>query len=484
MGAVGAASVIRRIGRAVWEIGMAPIHLARAVAPYLVALGLAVVYGTTLDQSDPTLRPASASQGAGALEGIGAAVGAAGVAAATQAATTGFTVAIGPVGVRSPYSAPVHSLAALKNVPFRAGRAIDEAYRLQFAQCDERDRFGAQRLARGDCSREPNNLNAFLRLPSSEIGKGAVFLDSALSLDLSGSWAACGRGGAAPIDARACSTFFDYPAASSAGFEALGESWDALFVSSDRVPYVTIPARARPGPDSLEEARLFSELSGVEIGDIGVVIYRDRIVPVLVADAAPTHRALGGSLALFDALGVSRCRRRLEDDPTLCAEPKGYGLGDNVVAILFPDSRLDGLTPDNTTAKVRDRAMERLTSLFASGEALAEAGFVDGRLRAPKPAPHPRMAMALAVSLPVGTDGGPDAPEADRAAALLGRRGPSGRPILRPEPRLDDGRAPLFAPRPNPRPAGSAIVLTATSPRDPAPRAAPRPAPRPERESE
>lgn len=482
---MSARSAVDRVRRGLWRLGMAPVEAARAIAPYSVALGLAVLFATALDQSEePLMRAAGAASGGVAMAG-GSAVGvaAAGVTAATQTGVAGFSAAIGPVGVRKPYSAPTHSLEALRNVPFRAGRAIDEAYRLQFADCDVRDRFGAGRLPKGACSREPNDFNAFLRLPASEIGAEAVFMDSAMSLDLSGGWIACGRGGSRPIDARACSTFFDYPGVSSEAYDALGSQWDELFVSSDAVPYITIPASAPPGPDSVARGRVFSELSGIEIGDVGVVIYRDRIVPVLVANAGPTHRALGGSLALFEAIGVGRCRSRLEADPRYCEDAKTYGLGDNVVTVMFPKSRIEGLTADTAVARIRERAMERLTNLFSGSQAMADAGQTDGLIRAPKPAPYPKMTLAMMRRI--------EEPEASAAAAAaerlqeIGGGAPSG-PLSRPVPSgrllsLRDGDAILFAPPAVARPAGTAIVLTATSPRDPSPSVAPLPRPRPER---
>ncbi len=480
---MSAPGVFERLRIWTWRIVMAPVEVARAVTPYFVALGLAILFGSALDHSEPMLREATASPSGVASAGVaGATIAATASPAIAKAGVTGFSVAIGPVGVRKPYSAPTHSLEALRNIPFRSGRAIDEAYRLQFAECDMRDRFGTRRLPKGGCSREPNEFNAFLRLPASEIGAEAVFMDSALSLDLSGGWLACGRGGSRPIDARACGTFFDYPGVSSDAYEALGSRWNELFVSSDTVPYITIPASAPPGKDSLAQGRLFSELSGIEIGDIGVVIYRDRIVPLLVANAGPTHRTLGGSLALFDAIGVERCRTRMESDPRACSEAKGYGLGDNVVTVLFPKSRIEGMSAETAVAKVRDRAMERLTNLFSSAQALADAGQTDGQIRAPKPTPHPQITMAMMRRLDPA-----EAAAADSAVGRLDeRRGPDG-PLSRPIPpgrllQLRDGNAILYSPRSKARPAGTAIVLTATSPRDPSPSVAPKPRPRPERE--
>ncbi|MCI4664272.1 MAG: hypothetical protein MRY74_06080 [Neomegalonema sp.] len=307
----------------------------RTLAPFAAAAMLACGFGLSL--GDPRLPRASAEGGMAAIA----------------------SAALGPVGAAAPYAPPVASLAGVAGVPFRAGAAIDESYRLAFAECDRRNVFRGHRLDGKPCTSEPSRFAAFVRLKG-----GAVYMQAHLGLDLAGSHAACdGK----PSDG--CSSFFDFASAPSAAYDDLGAHWRELFPVSDKIALVSVPLRAGPdaGAATWAGSRAFADASGVSIGDIGVVIYRDRIVPVMVSNAAPRYRALAGSLGLFDAIGVTRCRKRLASDHTLCAEPKEYGLGAPVIAVLFPKSALKGLTPSNIADRVAAAALERFAALRKDG---------------------------------------------------------------------------------------------------------------------
>lgn len=273
------------------------------------------------------------------------------------------TARVGPAGMAH-YAPRLAELPAARVTPFRAGGAIDEDYRAAFNRCDRTNRFGGRLLARGrGCQERPNRFEAFLRLPG-----GAVFLEAHLNLDLAGSAIAC-RGAAPGLDPDidACATFLDYETAPTSAYAALGLRWRELFVSGDRAPFVTIPF---PPESDADEPRAFLDKTGVGFGDVGVVFYRDRFAPAIVANAGPAHQALAGSLALFDRLGVPRCRvpgeasRERPDTPADCAEAKPYGLGATVVAILFPGSAPPGLTPDTVVEQVEAAAYARLEALI------------------------------------------------------------------------------------------------------------------------
>jgi hypothetical protein len=53
-------------------------------------------------------------------------------------------------------------------------------------------------------------------------------------------------------------------------------------VDADAVPYVVIPEAGPP-----DVAGEFTRLTGVKVGDFGVVIANGRTVPVIVADTGP-----------------------------------------------------------------------------------------------------------------------------------------------------------------------------------------------------
>lgn len=257
------------------------------------------------------------------------------------------SAALGPSGAAAPYAPPVASLERLAGVPFRSGVSVDEGLRLAFEACDHSDVFRGAPVTEASCRAAPNEVAALIRLEG-----GAIFMEATLGLDLSGSHAAC-AGRPSP----GCAPFFDFEDAPGAAYDDLGARWGELFVASDVTPLVTLPLDATP------HGRAFVEATGVSIGDVGVVIYRDRLTPVMVSNGGPSHRALSGSLGLFDAIGVSRCRRRVAEAPEFCAEAKPYGLGAPVVVILFPGSRLEGLTPETAEARVALEARRRFEAL-------------------------------------------------------------------------------------------------------------------------
>ena len=111
----------------------------------------------------------------------------------------------------------------------------------------------------------------------------------------------------------------------------------------------------------IETLESFRDKTGVAIGDVGVVVDGSKVVPVLVADGGPHSKIGEGSLALFDALGDTRCAKRLASDPRFCTKVKNYSLDRTVEYILFPGSKMNGLTPSNTNEKVRRKSHEALS---------------------------------------------------------------------------------------------------------------------------
>ena len=86
---------------------------------------------------------------------------------------------LGWTAVPAQYAPPSQSAKAVAGIDFSKAVAIDEAYRKTFEDCDKN----------GKCKTDPNNFRAFLKFAD-----GSVFYESKMSLDLDGSWKACGCG--------------------------------------------------------------------------------------------------------------------------------------------------------------------------------------------------------------------------------------------------------------------------------------------------
>ncbi len=220
------------------------------------------------------------------------------------------------------------------DIDLSAGTDVDEDYRHQFALCDADGSFRGHAAAYHGCRGDPNNATELRRLPD-----GAIAFTAKLAVDLDGSPFACSADHG-PTDQ--CPTSLMLP----------GADGTPVPVDSDAVPYVVIPAA---GPPDVHGE--FSRLTGVHTGDVGVVVYHGRVVPVIVADTGPYSMLGEGSLALHRALGRELCTAH--DAAGRCSavvDPMESIEGD-VTTVLFPGSAPDGLTPDTIAATVRTQAM-------------------------------------------------------------------------------------------------------------------------------
>jgi hypothetical protein len=227
-------------------------------------------------------------------------------------------------------------------VDLPAGATVDEEYRQQFAMCDADAPF-RDHPTRG-CSGDANRVTALRRLPG-----GAIAYVSKLAVDLDGSPFAC-----SPAHGRSdqCPTSLMLPNGGGA----------MVPVDADRVPYVVIPAA---GPADVQGE--FGRLTGVGVGDFGVVIARGHVVPVIVADTGPFAKLGEGSLALHRALGRELCVAR--DAAGICTsvgdEDAMESIGGNVTTVLFPGTARNDLTPATIAATVREQGL----ALWAAAQA-------------------------------------------------------------------------------------------------------------------
>lgn len=175
-------------------------------------------------------------------------------------------------------------------VALPAGEPVNEEYRHQFDLCDQQGTFRGYASRYTRCAGDPNVVTALRRLPS-----GAIAYVSKLAVDLDGSAFACGPNHGRMDQCPTTLMFRD-----AAGGETP--------VDADTIPYVVIP---EAGPD--DTAGEFTRLTGVRVGDFGVVILGRRVVPVIVADTGPYRKLGEGSLALHRALGHEQCATKSEE---------------------------------------------------------------------------------------------------------------------------------------------------------------------------
>lgn len=241
--------------------------------------------------------------------------------------------------LQSQYSPPASSAGVLEGIKFTNASPVDETYRAEFDRCDRENMFRGQAMTGfRRCSTDKNNVKALLRFPN-----GTIFIESKLGLDLDGSWKACHDAGAADQ----CATWFkwkDQPPTKDN-------------VDSDKYPFVVIPIDGLRGRDDKE----FREKTGINKGDLGIAVYKDRIVPVFVADGGPHNKLGEGSAALLKALGEDRCRRWSDDGH--CQSYRDVSVSAGVLFFLFPNSKIEDISPDNALERVRGEALRRFAEL-------------------------------------------------------------------------------------------------------------------------
>jgi hypothetical protein len=241
------------------------------------------------------------------------------------------------------YTPPALSADALRGIDFSKAKPVDEDYRQTYEKCDDTP----------VCEEDKNNLNALLKFPD-----GTVFYESKMSLDLDGSWLSCTdkRG-----DADQCRTAYmwndEYP--SNEEYRAADDKGvfykNQAYVDADKIPYMVIPLD-----------RQFRALTGLRVGDLAMVVYRDKSVPVFVADIGPGEKGkIGeGSAALLRAVGVDRCVSR--DENNNCTEFRDYSIPRGVMFFVFPHSAIEGLKKENAAETIKAEATKRFEKLKAS----------------------------------------------------------------------------------------------------------------------
>ena len=232
------------------------------------------------------------------------------------------------------YQPPAASRSLVRSLGLDRAAPVSEEYRSQFALCDRTNVFrGRAQKGFHRCSTDPSHVKALLRLPN-----GAVFIDAKMALDLDGSYKAWTSPGL--VDLR--TTWLQW----------CGQNRRSCQVDPDVFPFVVIPIA---GPKA--DRREFTRRTGVDKGDFGVVIFKDRWVPVFVADGGPYNKLGEASSATFAALGENRCLQRSNGH---CVRYREAGINSGVLYVLFPGSRRAETSPKNARTLARNEACRRL----------------------------------------------------------------------------------------------------------------------------
>src|SRR5271165_688354 len=213
-------------------------------------------------------------------------------------------------------------------IDFSKASPVDEDYRQQFVNCDKSDVFrGMPMEGFRKCSGDPNNLTRLVRIPSAPGLPGAVIaFTSKLGVDYDGSWVAAHTPGMTDLK----DTSKEFP----------GPDGKSVPTDSDTVAYVVIPNAGNADPKIRNG---FAIETSVQLGNVGVVLFQGKIVPVIVADGGPFNKIGEGSMALHRALGTELCLNR--DSQGICTKVNLHpsSIGEGVTTIVFAGSSLPGV---------------------------------------------------------------------------------------------------------------------------------------------
>lgn len=198
-----------------------------------------------------------------------------------------------------------------------------------------KQRFDAKDQQQGN--RDPSLCKALLKFPG---GDGAVFWSSKMAIDADGPSAGPGRLTGSQLDPGPGQDKTSY------------KPYDAKGLPSETVPYIVLPML---GPHS---SQLFDP--AVSMGDVAIVIFKDKMTPAVCADAGPFNKIGEASIAVHEALRPAcpdPCSQR--DAQGHCRRTRNASVDKDVLYFVFPNSAFgDGeLTAANINTKVRQKAI-------------------------------------------------------------------------------------------------------------------------------
>jgi hypothetical protein len=229
-----------------------------------------------------------------------------------------------------PFQPPAASARQVAGVPF--DRAVDFAPAVK-QKIDAFDRRPS--------NRDPSKCKALLKFPDTAAGRGAVFWSSKMGIDTDGPAAGPGHRTGSQLDPN----------------PGVGQNTTSLTISdspkgipSEAVPYIVLPGRGGSN-DTFDPA--------VAIGDMAIVIFKDKITAAVCGDLGPSTKIGEASIHVHEALQPAcpdPCPRR--DSNGFCVKARNSSVEQDVLYFVFPGSAFDKseLTLANINTKVNERA--------------------------------------------------------------------------------------------------------------------------------
>jgi hypothetical protein len=225
---------------------------------------------------------------------------------------------------------PAASKRQLDGVPFDLAVDFAPAARQKFADKDAQPG-----------NKDPSKCKALLKFPDNAAGPGAVFWSSKMAIDADGPSAGPGRPDGKGLDPG--SGQIDTTLQFAGGKGGL---------PSELIPYIVLPQLKPRSKQTFDPA--------VAIGDMAIVVFKDRTSAAVCGDLGPFNKIGEASIRVHEDLQQQGC-----PDPCSKRDAKGFcrlvlnsSVEQDVLFFVFPDSAFDEseLNLGTINTKIKERA--------------------------------------------------------------------------------------------------------------------------------
>jgi hypothetical protein len=230
------------------------------------------------------------------------------------------------------FTPPSASAGLLQGIPFQDAVDVAAENKQAFVAHDNTS------AGQGD----PSKCKALLKFPD-----GTIFWSSKMAIDADGPAAGPGRRSGSQLDqgsGQDDTTFH---------FKGTGHG-----LPSETIPYIVLPLGT------------FRQNTGLSLGDVAIVIFKDKITAAICGDLGPAPKIGEGSIRLHEALhppAPDPCSHRNPDGT--CRQILNASIDEDVLFFVFPGSGfVDELTPTNLEPKVKERAFSLFNRLRQTDE--------------------------------------------------------------------------------------------------------------------
>jgi Fungal chitosanase of glycosyl hydrolase group 75 len=227
------------------------------------------------------------------------------------------------------FEPPVASKRQLDGVPF--DRAVEFASAAR-QRIEDKDRQVG--------NRDPSKCKALLKFPDNGTNPGAVFWSSKMAIDADGPAAGPGRLKGTELDPE------------SGQNDTTLHFADGTGLPSEAVPYIVLPQLAPHSAKAFDPA--------VAIGDVAIVIFKDKVAAAICADLGPSDKIGEASIRVHEALQQPGCPDPCSerDANGFCRRARNSSVEQDVLYFVFPNSAFNKseLALETINTKIKERA--------------------------------------------------------------------------------------------------------------------------------